>query len=61
MKEENKSGYISLEQDLANNHWIYTKKIIDKMVETMEMLYKQAMIHGYKHGKEQANDKEWSH
>lgn len=36
----------------AEAHWKYTKKIIDKMVELVEIAYVEGMLHGDKHGKE---------
>ena len=33
----------------AEAHWEYNKKIIDALVETMHVLYVEAMLHGAKH------------
>jgi len=39
------------DREIAEAHWKYTKKIIDKMVELVEIAYIEAMIHGMKHGR----------
>jgi len=38
------------DREIAEAHWKYTKKIIDKMVELVGVAYVEAMIHGMKHG-----------
>jgi len=35
---------------LADNHWHYTEQIVLLMLELAERLYKDAMVHGIKHG-----------
>ena len=37
----------------AEEHWEYTYWIIKDMLELCEYLYKEAMIHGIKHGREE--------
>ncbi len=37
---------------LAEEHWDYTEQIILHQLELTHRLYVEAMIHGYKHGKE---------
>lgn len=39
------------EKDLADEHWQWVESVL-------ELIYKSAFIHGYKHGKEDANVKE---
>uniref|UniRef100_A0A6M3K109 Uncharacterized protein n=1 Tax=viral metagenome TaxID=1070528 RepID=A0A6M3K109_9ZZZZ len=35
---------------LAEEHWHYTQQIILLLLELTERLYKDAMVHGIKHG-----------
>ena len=39
-------------KDEAELHWIYTEKILLKMIEMCHICYVEAMIHGAKHEKE---------
>ena len=47
---------------LAEEHWRYMKGFILSLasvhysINTLEYVYKQAMIHGYKHGMEDCDD-----
>jgi hypothetical protein len=41
------------DRELAELHWIYTEKIILKMLETMKTAYIESMVHGIKHGREE--------
>ena len=40
----------------AEEHWIYTKRIIDAVMELVHVAYVEAMIHGWKHGREEVKD-----
>ena len=40
------------DREIAEEHWKYTKKIIDKMVELVGVAYVESMIHGMKHGRD---------
>lgn len=42
----------------AEAHWIYTKKIIDAVLEVAHIAYVESMIHGEKHGEERKNQNE---
>jgi len=46
------------DRELAEAHWKYTKKIIDKMLELVEVAYVEAMIHGLKHNDQSSNKSE---
>jgi len=39
-------------RQVAEEHWEYTEHILVKMVGMMHYFYIEAMIHGYKHGKD---------
>ncbi len=43
---------------LAEEHWEYTEQIILHQLELTHRLYVEAMIHGYKHGKEDSKSNE---
>ena len=45
-------------KELAEAHWHYTEQIILLMLELAQMLYKDAMVHGIKHGQEEKDDRE---
>ena len=39
-------------QQLADEHWEFIEKLVLEQLRFTMLLYKQAIIHGYKHGKE---------
>lgn len=39
-------------REKAEAHWKYTFDLITQLLRTMGWLYIEAMVHGYKHGKE---------
>jgi len=41
-------------REIAEEHWQYTKKIIDIMMELAHTTFVEAMVHGWKHGKEES-------
>lgn len=41
-----------MNKDEAESHWIYTKKIIDAVIEVAHVAYVEGMIHGAKHEKD---------
>jgi len=41
------------DREQAEAHWMYTEKVILKMLELSKQLYKDAFIHGVKHGREE--------
>ena len=38
------------ENKLADEHWTFIKKILDQEIKEKEVLYKEAIKHGVKHG-----------
>jgi hypothetical protein len=40
-------------EQLAEEHWQYTKVLLLNMIEVMHYLYVEAMKHGYKHRDEE--------
>ncbi|MEM3579269.1 MAG: hypothetical protein QXK47_02450 [Candidatus Bathyarchaeia archaeon] len=45
-----------MSEEEIDAHWEYTKKLLLKMLELCEILYKEAMKHGAKHEKERVKD-----
>ena len=43
---------MSTPREAAEQHWKYTEKIIAHVMELVRTAYIEAMIHGWKHGKE---------
>ena len=39
-------------EQLADEHWAYVKSVMLQQLEVTGKMYREAMIHGYKHGKE---------
>lgn len=39
-------------ETLAFKHWAFVEKILDRERQMAKMLYVEAMIHGFKHGRE---------
>ena len=41
---------------LAEDHWHFTQQVILLLLELTERLFKDAMVHGIKHGKQGKKD-----